>query len=81
MMQIQCLVGAREFALLHNVQTGSGAHQPPVQLVQGALPPVKWLRCEVDHSHLVLGLRKCGAMHLLFLYAFIFCGHGQLYLY
>jgi hypothetical protein len=40
----------QEFSLLHVVQTGCGAHQPPIQWVLGALSMVKWPGREADHS-------------------------------
>jgi hypothetical protein len=41
---------ARNFSLHHRVQAGSGAHQPPIQRVPGALSlKVKWPECEADH--------------------------------
>jgi hypothetical protein len=37
------------FSLLHSVQIGSGAYQPPIQWGPGAISPeVKWR--EADHS-------------------------------
>jgi hypothetical protein len=40
------------FSLLYYGQTGSGAHQAPIQWVQGALSQVvKWPECEANHSH------------------------------
>jgi hypothetical protein len=40
-----------EFSLLHDVQTGSGPTQPPIQWVPGALSSeVKWASREGDHS-------------------------------
>jgi hypothetical protein len=44
-------VGARNFSLHHCVQNCSGAHQPPIQWVPGALPlGVKRPGRETDHS-------------------------------
>jgi hypothetical protein len=41
--------GARDFSLLHSVQIGSGATQPPIQLILVALTPgVKRLGREAD---------------------------------
>jgi hypothetical protein len=41
----------RDFSLLHGVQTGSGATQPPSQWAPGALSSgVKWPACEAVHS-------------------------------
>jgi hypothetical protein len=43
--------GAGNFSLHHRVQNGSGAHQPPIQWVPGALSlGVKRPRREADHS-------------------------------
>jgi hypothetical protein len=42
---------ARDFSLLHNVHTGSGTTQPPIQWVPGALSPrVKRPGCKADES-------------------------------
>jgi hypothetical protein len=38
---VQILVGARDFSLLQNIRTGSGAHHPPVCLVPGFFPEGK----------------------------------------
>jgi hypothetical protein len=41
----------KKFSFLHVVQTGSGAHQPHIQWIPGALSPViKRSGREADHS-------------------------------
>jgi hypothetical protein len=52
------------FFLRHRLQTGSVAHQPPIQWVPGALTPgVKLMELEADHSpHLMPRLRMSGAI-------------------
>jgi hypothetical protein len=41
----------QDFSLLHSIQTGSGAHQPPIQWVLGAISlGVKRQEREADHS-------------------------------
>jgi len=37
--EVRIPVGAGNFSLHHRVHTGSGAHSPPIQCVQGALSP------------------------------------------
>jgi hypothetical protein len=48
---VRFLAGAGNFFLRHSVQTGSGAHEPPIEWVRGALfPGVKRPAREADHS-------------------------------
>jgi hypothetical protein len=43
--------GTKAFSLLHSVQTDSGAHQPPIQWIKGAVTPgVKRQGRGADHS-------------------------------
>jgi len=83
MIQLLFLVGARESAVLQNVQAGSGAHRVSCSVGTGGLFPQKssWGVKSTTHFCLVPGSRKCGALLLLFIYSFILCVHKQLYLY
>jgi len=49
---IQVVVGARDFSLLQNILTGSGAHSTSFfHGYQGIFPwRLKWPKHEVDHS-------------------------------
>jgi hypothetical protein len=50
MTGVQFPAGARDFSLLHGVQDGTRAPQPPIQWVPRTLSlEVKWQRREADH--------------------------------
>jgi hypothetical protein len=48
---VQFPVGARDFSLLHSVQTNAGAHPASYPMRIGTVSPgIKWPLCEADHS-------------------------------
>jgi hypothetical protein len=59
------LVGTREFAVLQNIQAGSGAHTVSCLIGTGeADTPVEWLGCEVNHA-----LLSCARVKKVWSYA------------
>jgi hypothetical protein len=48
---------ARDFPLVHSVQTGSGTHPASHAIGTGGCPECKVARAEADHSHIVLRSR------------------------
>jgi hypothetical protein len=67
MAGIQFMAGARDFSLLHRIQTGLGAHPASYYCVPGVVSPgVKWLGREADHSPLSsIKVKHGGAIPLL----------------
>ena len=60
-------LGTRHISLILNVLIGSGAIFSPIQWVTGALSPgVKRSGREANHIHLILRLRKNGAVPPLY---------------
>jgi hypothetical protein len=81
--RVQFLAGAGNFYLYHCVQNGSGALQPPIQWVPGALSmEVKQPGCEADHSpSSSVKVKECVELYLHSPNMPSLCGaQGQLYL-
>ena len=62
----------RYLSLLHNIWTGSGPQEASYSVgMKGFVQTLKWQWCEADSSlHLIIMLRKSGALPLLILHAF-----------
>jgi hypothetical protein len=56
-------VGARDF-VVRGFRSALEPTQLPIQRVLGFFLVVKWLGCEINHSHLVPRLRTCGFLYM-----------------
>jgi hypothetical protein len=69
MARVRFPVGARDFSLLHSVQTGSGARPPSYPMgTRGFFPATKRLGHEVNHSPLSIAEANNGGATPLLLH-------------